>query len=312
LDVVEKRKPSFWRSLIGETAEEEGKSIVKPYGVAIHRGKIYVCDTILGGIEIIDLGARTFEYFQPRGVGALKKPINCFVDRTDGRLYVADAERGQVVVFDSALVYVGGLGEREGARPTDVFVDETAIWVSDMAGARVRVYDKRTFRQVAALPKDTTDARARLYQPTNLWVADDRVYVSDFGDFKVKIYSRDGEYLASVGSYGRALGQFVRPKGVAVDRDGNLYVVDAGFENVQIFDKDGRLLMFFGGSYQGPGDMWLPAKVIIDYENLDYFRRYVHDSFDLKYLILVTNQYGPDKIGVYGFVEPRRVSNESR
>ena len=30
--------------------------------------------------------------------------------------------------------------------------------------------------------------------------------------------------------------------------------------------------MYFGGSYTKPGDMWLPAKVIIDYKNLDYFQ----------------------------------------
>ena len=64
--------------------------------------------------------------------------------------------------------------------------------------------------------------------------------------------------------------------------------------------------MFFGGTYKGPGDMWLPAKITIDYDNLQYFRKYVDPSYDLQYLILVTNQYGPDKINVYGRVEPRQ------
>ena len=63
--------------------------------------------------------------------------------------------------------------------------------------------------------------------------------------------------------------------------------------------------MFFGGPYKGPGDMWLPAKVIVDYDNLDYFRQYVDPKFNLKYLIIVSNQYGPDKISVYGAVSPK-------
>ena len=109
--------------------------------------------------------------------------------------------------------------------------------------------------------------------------------------------------IRTIGSYGKALGQFVRPKGIAVDYNDLLYVVDAGFENVQIFDNKGNLLMFFGGSYEKPGDMWLPAKVIIDYKNLHYFEKYVYKGFKLKYLIFVTNQYGPDKINVYGFIE---------
>jgi hypothetical protein len=67
-------------------------------------------------------------------------------------------------------------------------------------------------------------------------------------------------------------------------------------------------LMHFGGPYNKPGDMWLPAGIAIDYENLNYFSQFVDKSFDLQYLIFVTNQYGPDKISVYGFVKPARKS----
>ena len=63
--------------------------------------------------------------------------------------------------------------------------------------------------------------------------------------------------------------------------------------------------MSFGGPYKGPGDMWLPAKVIIDYDNTKYFEKYVDKRFKLKYLILVSNNFGTDKINVYGYVEPK-------
>ncbi len=88
-------------------------------------------------------------------------------------------------------------------------------------------------------------------------------------------------------------------------REANLYVVDAAFENVQIFNPEGELLMHFGGSYEGAGAMWLPAAVEISYDNLSYFEPYVDESFRLKYLIYVTNQYGPAKLNVYGFVEEK-------
>src|SRR5208337_3284128 len=110
--------------------------------------------------------------------------------------------------------------------------------------------------------------------------------------------------ITSIGSYGTGTGQFVRPKGIAVDKEMNLFVVDAGFENTQLFNNKGQLLMFIGGPYKGPGDMWLPAKVIIDYDNLKYFKKYVDPKYDLKYLVLVSNQYGPDKINIYGAISP--------
>ncbi|NOY61413.1 MAG: hypothetical protein GXO75_21070 [Calditrichaeota bacterium] len=52
--------------------------------------------------------------------------------------------------------------------------------------------------------------------------------------------------------------------------------------------------------------MKLPAQVFIDYDHLDYFRKYVDPSFKLKFLIFVTNQYGPEKVIVYGFVDIKK------
>ncbi len=67
--------------------------------------------------------------------------------------------------------------------------------------------------------------------------------------------------------------------------------------------------MHFGGSYEGAGAMWLPAAIEISYENLSYFQSYVDESFQLKYLIYVTNQYGPAKVNVYGFVEEESIGS---
>ncbi len=305
-DIAGYQGPSFWDRLVGEDPSEAGgKQILKPYGVAVGRGKIYVCDTRLPGIDIIDLAERTFEYLTPVGEGRLRQPFNCFVDRSDGLLYVADIARREIVVFDGLGNFLHTVGNPLEVRPTDVFVSGDKIWVSDMEGREIEVYDKTTRERLFTFPDQELRGPGRLYSPTNLSVAGDRVYVSDFGSFNVKIYSIDGEYLGTVGSYGDRLGQFTRPKGIAVDRESNLYVVDAAFDNVQIFSRDGDLLMFMGGPYVGPGYMWLPAKVVVDYENLEYFRQYVHEGFDLKHLIFVTNQFGPDKLSVYGFVGPR-------
>ncbi len=307
-DITGKRS-SFWQKLVGESEQPDvGQPIIKPYGLAVHQGKLYVCDSILRGIEVIDLARRTFDYFLPDGDGRLRKPINCFVDKADGRLYVADVERHQIVMFDVTGRYEGSIGAVGEMKPTDVFVDEHSIWVTDLAQHQVRRYDKATRTLANTFPSLDTHAAGRLYSPTNLYGSGDRIYVTDFGDFKIKVYAKTGEFITSVGSYGRNLGQFARPKGVAVDRDGHLYVVDAGFENVQVFDRDGQLLMFFGGHYRGPGYMWLPAKVVIDYDHIALFEPYVDARFELRYVIFVTNQYGPDKVSIYGFVGPKRAA----
>lgn len=293
------KKSSFVKFVAGEDKE---LPIKKPYGISIQDGKIYVCDVSIGGLEILDLENHTFEYFIPSGLGKLRMPINCFVDDS-GLLYIADVERRQVVIFDQNRQYIDSFGEKEKYKPTDVFVFDNKIWVANSENNRIHVYKSDSTRKfLYTFPEVEQGGEGYLFQPINLYVNNEKVYVTDFGAFNVKIYTHEGEFINSIGSYGKNLGQFARPKGIAVDRNSNLFVVDAAFENIQIFNDAGELLMFFGGSYQGPGDMWLPTTVAIDYENLKYFQQYVDKRFSLEYLILVCNQYGPDKINVYGHI----------
>ena len=292
---------AFSRFIFGKSPV---KQIKKPYGIAVHDGKIYICDTGLGLLEVIDLEKNTFSYFDPQGKGKLNLPLNCFVD-DDGKIYVADGVRLQIVVFDAQGNYIDAFGETDKFKPTDVFISGDKIWVSNIKNNRVQVYNKDTRSLLYTFPEVEQGQPGFLYSPANLYITPDRVYVSDLGDFKVKIYTHDGKYLSSVGSNGTSPGQFVRPKGIAVDHDGDLYVVDASFENAQIFDKEGRLLLYFGGPYKGPGDMWLPAKIIIDYDNLRFFQKYIDPAYKLNYLIFVTNQYGPDKVNVYGSIHAK-------
>ncbi|MBI2966503.1 MAG: hypothetical protein HYY40_01650 [Bacteroidetes bacterium] len=285
---------------------DEAKQFSKPYGISIRKGKIYICDTGVRGLEIIDLEKRTFNYFVPPGRGQLILPINCFVDEKE-YLYISDAERRQIIIFDEKRKYMASFGDTALFKPTDVFVTDNKIWVTNIKNNRINVYDKDSIGKfLYSFPDAEYGSESYLYSPVSIHVTDDKVYVSDIGGYSVKVFGHDGKYLMTIGSYGKNPGQFVRNKGIAVDRDSNVYVVDAVFQNVQIFSKNGNLLMFFGGEYKGPGYMWLPAKVTIDYDNLKYFTKYVSPEFDLKFLILVTNQYGPDKINVYGFVEPAK------
>jgi DNA-binding beta-propeller fold protein YncE len=141
-----------------------------------------------------------------------------------------------------------------------------------------------------------------MFYPTNLAIGPEgNVYVSETNNFRVQVFTPDGEFIRKVGSVGTGWGQFSRPKGVAVDREGVLYVVDSAFNNVQMFNDQGQTLMFFGGPGNGRGNLNMPTAIAIDYDNVEYFRKYADPDFELEYLVLVANQFGTNKIAVYGF-----------
>ncbi|MCD4736824.1 MAG: hypothetical protein K8R53_12330 [Bacteroidales bacterium] len=284
---------------------EDVLPIIKPYGLDILGGKIFICDPGIAGLHIIDLQNKSFKYFIPGGRGRLRVPRNCFIDMNEN-LYVADPERKQVVIFDENQEYKGEIGGNDNFKPTDVVVSGDTILVTDPLNNRINAYDMTNLELLYSFPEGVEVGDIKwLYNPQNLFVAGGKIYVTDFGNCMVKLYNMGGEFLSSVGSLGRQIGQFVRPKGISVDEDQNLFVVDAAFENVQMFNKEGQLLLYFGGPYIKSGDMYLPAKVTIDYEHFSYFEKYVAPAYQLQYLIFVTNQYGPDKVTVYGRIIPK-------
>lgn len=281
--------------------DESPLPIVKPYGIAVHKSKIYICDTGIGGIIIMDLNDKSFKYFIPGGRGKLKLPINCDLDY-EGNLYVADGNRRQIIIFDPELNYLRELSLDDNSRPTDVEVDSSNIWITAPDNHNIHVYNRSDLSLKNIFPKASLNEKEYLYQPINISLSDKYLYVTDVGECKIKIFDHDMNFISSFGGSGAGLGQFTRPKGLASDREGNIYAVDAAFENVQIFNQQNELLLYFGGTYAGPGGMWLPADVEIDYNNIEFFSQYVDSSFKLEYLIFVSNQYGPDRISVYGFV----------
>jgi hypothetical protein len=125
-------------------------------------------------------------------------------------------------------------------------------------------------------------------------------------NFRIQEFDADGEYVQSYGFLGDGPGTFARPRGISVDREGHLYTVDAAFENVQIWDtSNAQVLLAFGGSGRRPGSMYLPANVHVDYDLVPYFEDFVDPDFVLEYVILVTNNYGPNLVEVFGFINPK-------
>jgi DNA-binding beta-propeller fold protein YncE len=285
---------AFNRFVVGQ---KQDVKLDKPYGLAIHDWKIYVCDTN-STVIIFDLRNKTFAPMKGAvGPGKLIQPTNIFIEK-DGTKYVADPLRGQIVAFDRDDGYLRAYGEPGGWRPVDVVAYEDKLYVADIANGLIKVFDKQTGEVLKTLGGGG-DPSERLDRPTNLALdAQGYLYVTDLGRFQVVKLDRDGHFKTAFGSLGDGPGHFARPKGISLDREGHLYVVDAAFSNVQIFNPEGRILMFFGGSGDQPGNFILPAKVAIDYDNVSYFQQFAQPDFQIDYLVLVTSQFGPRLVNV--------------
>ncbi|GAB4177628.1 MAG: SBBP repeat-containing protein [Geothermobacteraceae bacterium] len=294
------------RSLFGYGAEEKSRNfpLIKPYGVTVADGLVYLCEMASGNVYRIDFAGKTFSPLPGiRDLGKMTKPIN--LTRTpDGRTLVADIGRREIMVYDAAGEFVRAFGKKQKLRPSDIAADDRYIFVLDMNIAAVRVYDLNSYAYLETIGQER-QGDVFLSIPTNLHLSGrQRLHVTNVGNGKVISLDRDGHILQSFGRLGDGFGQFGRPKGIATDEEERIYVVDAAHQNVQIFDPAGDLLMFFGEPTRKarPGEMKLPAGIEVtnDPALLRYFQPLAKPGFHLDRLILVTNHFGPHRLAIYG------------
>lgn len=285
---------------VGNTRAEKPKPIIKPYGITVRNGKLYVCDTSPGRLIVIDPARKSFEFLKGNySFGKLKKPISSEID-SDGNLYVADTVRKEVVVYGPSGNFLRAFGKGLEMKPVDVAIYGDYLYVLDLNNHDIKILDRKSGKHLDTIGKSSNEEHL-LSLPISIDTdPKGSLYISNMTSGKIINLDRDGHLLGEFGKLGDGFGQFGRPKGLAVDDQGRIYVVDAAHQNVQIFDKNGRLLMFFGDPGLPFGSLNLPAGIAVTSQGIDNYKEYIDPAFEVEQLIFVTSQFGPAKISVYG------------
>ncbi|MBI5430180.1 MAG: 6-bladed beta-propeller [Nitrosomonadales bacterium] len=275
----------FRRAMTGEQLTGEGFG--KPYGLAVHHGRVFVGDTIRHVVLVFDIPEQKFFMIgkdEEEGEGKLNKPMGLEVDH-NGNLYVLDASYKQIIVYDRDGKFLRNIGNpNDFSRPAGIGVDAEGkrIYAVDIGGSstdnhRILVYDAVSGERLPDIGKRGTQP-GEFNLPRDAVVArDGTLFVVDGGNFRVQKLAADGKPITTFGSIGSQRGQFSRPKEAAVDGEGNVYVVDTAFGNFQIFNSDGQLLMHIGtrSNTDGPALYSLPSGIGIDEDG----RIYIVDQY---------------------------------
>lgn len=296
-DVSPTQTSTLERLVLGSEKAADIQAIQKPYGVAMKNGVIYVCDIRGNCVTALDLKNKQTRLIGTSGLTNVANPADVEV-ADDGTIYIADSQRGAVLVYDKQERYRESFGH-QGLKPVAVAVHGERLYVCDMAAHDVEIWDRTTGKSIGVIGSmGDDDGQFRL----PLGVATDskgNVYVMDMMRCRCQKFDADGKFISAKGQLGDQAGTFARPKQMAVDSEGIQYIVDANFQNVQMYDDQDRMLMEFGAAGKFAGSMDLPAGICVSDEGLEYFRDYIHPGFEAKRLILVTNQFGPNKVSVY-------------
>lgn len=306
---IEPPRSKLDEEIYGKQKESE-LTIDHPYGVAMWNGRIYVCDTKNPAIIVLDLRKHRMELMGANGASKLVKPIAITI-APDGEKYVSDDQIGAIAVFDASDHLVREIGHAN-FRPVGLAVHGDELYATDFNANHIEVFNRHTGAMLRTISEGGVK-KGQMVGP--LGVATDsqgNVYVDDIMNCRVQKFSPDGKVLGVFGALGDGIGSFTRPKHIAVDNDGVIYVVDASFQNVQMFDSQFRPLMFFGSPGQHPGAMEMPAGIYVHEGDLDIFKDRIPDAFQALRLIVVTNQFGDNRVSIYamGHLKPGKTARD--
>ena len=271
--------------------------------------RIIISDPGIPAIHVLDPEGKTsFSILGGKG-RRLQSPAGVAVDKEDN-IYVADSERGLVLVYDpygQFLRYIGNFhGENMYQGPSGIAIDRKAghLYLVDSPRHLVLIIDlkgnllKQTGQQwddnarFELKRRDNTGPR-EFNNPTEIALNDDEVAVLDTAGTRVQIMDLECNLLASFSVANPSRQQIDREDGLAFDSHGNIYISRVGTSEVRVFNQAGGLVASFGeagsrvGEFSGPRGLWL------DVSN----RLYVSDTANARVqLFQLTSAHESDQI----------------
>ncbi len=201
------------------------------------------------------------------GAGDLALPRAAVVDPVHDRLYVVD-KSSRILLFElgeGTPRYAGAIQLERVDRgfPTALDCDEEGrLWVADTHNSRVLVYGPD--RNLVLRFGEEGYEPGKLGWVSGIAVGAEHVVLCDYRTdvvCRVQVFTRDGTWLRSFGSYGRAPGEFRRPVAVALTPEGDVLVASGLTHRVQKFTIEGDFLGEIGEAGRGVGQMMYPHDV---------------------------------------------------
>ncbi len=244
------------------------------------QGKLLVADTWNDRIVRYDADGKSVGALGTHGHkdGELECPRAVTTD-AQGSIYIADCWNHRIVKLSSDGKFLLAFGKKGGPwgydegdgqflYPSGVAVDAKGnIYVSDLNNNRLQKFDAKGKFLLKWGVEGRQDGQ---FSKPGALVMDkqDRLWVADVGNDRVQRFTFDSEgkpvFDGQWGKEGYEPGEFDRPYGLTVDKDGSFYVADFGNHRIQKFDAKGRLQYVYDKPGSGDGEVDSPIALAVD------------------------------------------------
>jgi len=237
--------------------------------------RVIISDPDLLAVHVFDpKGKRSFSILGGQH-HRLRQPAGVAVDAEDN-IYIADSERGIVLVYNQHGQFVRYIGMFHGEamyeRPTGIAIDRKAgrLYLADTARNLVFVLDLQG-NILERVGKDRNgNGTGEFVSPTEIAVSDHEVVVLDAARSRIQVLDSDGKRSGLF----RVVASNDGDGGLAVDNDGNIYISYVAGSIIGMYQPDGMPLGTFGQPGNRVGEFRAPRGLWVDGSN----RIYVSDT----------------------------------
>lgn len=255
-------KPHFFKRIWRFITGGESKQLFDfPMDIDFFEDRfIAVADEGRRGIHFIDLKKKRYKFLDSA----------CGIDLITP-LAVTFLNEKYLALTDPAnhLVCFKGLGKEDDVKPDIEFLNPVGLALDSTGNIIVVDSHQHSIFKLTGDGKEVWRTGGRgnkdenLNFPTFVAYYDGKIFIVDTLSYAVKIFKDNGEFLGKFGRPGDGTGDFGKPKGIAIDKNGNIHVADSLFDVVQVFDLSGNFLTWYGGSGEKEGNLLHPSGIRI-------------------------------------------------
>jgi sugar lactone lactonase YvrE len=200
-----------------------------------------------------------WQLISPNGIAVDSQNLVYIADSKVRAVFIVNVETGDYSMIkngsDAKFQWIVGLA----------IDDSDHLFVADSGKRHVVVFDKNH--------KFEGTISEGLVDPGGLAIDNENrlLYVTDAEQDLVFVYDVDPPFklIRKLGKPGTehtstVPGEFAKPVGVAVGKDGNVFISDTWNNRIEVFDADGTFIRTFGEAGDGPGYFARPKGISVD------------------------------------------------
>ena len=206
----------------------------EPHGIVIQYEKVYIAQYNTCCINVYTTKGELLRSIGEEGKNKLQfeNPAGLDISTERNRLYISELTNNRVQCLNLDFTFNSFIEGIEGAWDVKLTTHDIVVLCKRNQCVMLFNYSHQSIRQIIPTRKGNL-----AIHPTHLLVdSADNILISDFDCHCVCIFSHEGVFLHKFGRKGEDAGEFINPKGLAINCEGRIIVTSDNPKHcVQIF-----------------------------------------------------------------------------